>query len=441
MTMSYIKNLLIALILINTVAVSAQKILTKEEAIQQALEHNYGIRIAKNNVEVAENNASIFNTNHLPTLSSSAGANYRNDNQDITRQDGSSTSITGAETKSYNASVSLNYAIFDGLGRKYNYKQLKQTQQLTELQARETIENTYLEIFNLYFQVAQLSENTQNLKQALEISKTRLQRAEYQYEYGQNTKLEVLNAEVDVNNDSINLLNTQQQFTNAKRNLNVVLGVSQGVDYQVETDINFIELLDLDALLEKSKTNNVTLQQNDKNILISKYNIKANKASYLPTLGLSSSYGWNNSINPSTSFLAESTITGLNAGLNLSWNIFDGGSTKTRVANAKISLANQEIAKEQQLNIIENSLTNAWEDYNNKLFIYFAQQKNLETATNNFDRSNEKYKLGQVSSIEFRQSQINLLNAQTAVNTAKYDAKLKELELLQLSGEILNLNF
>lgn len=439
--MNYTKYIVLTLGLCISWVNNAQSVLTKEDAVQKALEHNYGIRIAKNNVEVAENNASIYNTNHLPTLSTNAGATYRNDNQDIVRQDGSETNVTGAETKSYNASVNLNYTIFDGLGRKYNYKQLKETQQLTELQARETIENTYLEIFNLYFQVAQLSENTQNLRQALDISRTRLQRTQYQYDYGQNTKLEVLNAEVDVNNDSINLLNAQQQFTNAKRNLNVVLGVNQGVAYEVETDVNFIELLDLETLLEKSKANNVTLKQNEKNILISKYNIKANKASYLPTLGLSSSYGWNKSINPTTSFLAESTNSGFNAGLNLSWNIFDGGSTKTRVANAKIALANQEIAKEQQLNIIQNTLTNTWEDYNNKLFIYRAQQKNLETATNNFDRSNEKYKLGQVSSIEFRQSQINLLNAQTAVNIAKYDAKLKELELLQLSGDILNLNF
>ena len=187
--------------------IEAQNILTKEEAINLALEHNYGVKIAENNVEIAENNASVFNTNYLPTISTSAGANYRNDNQEIVRQDGSEISVTGAETKSYNASINLSYTIFDGLGRMYNYKQLKETKNLTELQARETIESTYLEVFNLYFQVAQLSENTKSLEQALEISKTRLKRAQYQYEYGQNTRLEVLNAEVDVNNDSINLLN------------------------------------------------------------------------------------------------------------------------------------------------------------------------------------------------------------------------------------------
>lgn len=439
--MNYTKYIFITAFVVSIFNIEAQTILTKEEAINLALEHNYGVKIAKNNVEVAENNASVFNTNHLPTLSTSAGATYRNDNQDIIRQDNSEINVTGAETKSYNASVNLNYTLFDGLGRKYNYKQLKETKNLTELQARETIESTYLEVFNLYFQVAQLSENTKSLEQALEISKTRLKRAQYQYEYGQNTRLEVLNAEVDVNNDSINFLNTKQQFTNAKRNLNVVLGINKGVDFEVETEVEFIELVDFDELLAKTKSNNVVLQQNEKNILINKYNLKASKSSYFPRVGVSSSYGWNKSINPTTSFLAESVNTGFNAGLNLTWNIFDGGTTKTRVANAKIALDNQEILKEQQENIIENTFANTWEDYNNKLFVFQAQQSNLKTATNNFNRTNERYKLGQVTSIEFRQSQINLINAQIALNVAKYDAKIKELELMQLAGEILNVSF
>jgi len=439
--MSYIKKLIYGLLVLGMVQVNAQEVLTKQEAVQRALEHNYGIKIANNNVEVAKNNSSVFNTRHLPTLSTTAGANYNKSNQDITRQDGSNTNVTGAETKSYNASINLNYTIFDGLGRKYNYKQLKETQSLTELQARETIENTYLQMFTVYFQIAQLSENTKNLKTALNISNQRLQRARYQYDYGQSTRLEVLNAEVDVNNDSINYISSQQQFKNAKRGLNVILGGNQNINYSVETNVNFVELLSLDELLNNAKSNNVTLKQNDKNILISQYNIRANKANYLPTIGLSSSYGWNKSINPSTSFLAESSTNGLNTGLNLSWNLFDGGTTKTRVANAKIALENQQILKEQQVQTIESTLINAWEDYNNKLFIFKAQEKNVITATDNFNRTDEHYKLGQVSSIEFRQSQINLLNSQTALNTAKYNAKLKELELLQLAGELLNTAF
>ena len=439
--MIYIKNILILLLVLVTLQVGAQEILTKKEALQIALENNYGVKMATNNVAIAENNSSIFNSKHLPTVTTNAGANYSNNNLEIENQNGNIIKVNGAETKSYNASINLNYTIFDGLGRKYNYKQLKESYNLSELQAREAIEDMYLQLFNSYFQIARLSESTKNLQQTLNTSKQRLKRAEYQYEYGQTTKLELLNAQVDLNNDSINLINSAQQFSNSKRNLNIVMGIQKNSRYDVETEVNFITLLSFDELLTKAKANNVLLKQSKTNIAISEFNIKANKAGFLPKVGLTSSYGWNKSINPETSFTAGTNSTGLNAGINLSWNVFDGGNSKVRVANAKIALDNQEILKQQQVDLIENNIKNTFELYKNKLFVLEAQQQNEITSQNNFDRTQERYKLGQVTSIEFRQAQINLLNTKNSVSNARYDSKLIELELLQLTGEILNLEF
>jgi len=427
----------------------SQEILTKKEALAVALEHNFGIKIATNNLEVAKNNAGIYNSGYLPTAALNSGADYRNNNQKIIFTDpqtGNDAERVGTDavTKSYNVSLGLNYTIFDGLGRKYNYQQLKETYNLTELQAKETIENTYLQLFTVYFQIARLSENTLNLEEALTISKRRLKRAKYQYEYGQSTRLELLNAEVDINNDSILVINATQQLSNAKRGLNLILGIEKDVNYQVETVVSFNKFMNFAALQEKTIANNTTLKQNEKNIAISEFNIKINKANYLPSLNFSTSYGFNrteneNLVNPFGARLI--TSDGLNAGLNLSWNVFDGGATKTRVANAKIALENQQILLEQQKVTIQNSLKNTWENYRNQLFILKAQEKNVQTTQNNFDRTQEKYKLGQVTSIEFRQAQINLINSKTAGNNAKFDAKVIELQLLQLSGDILNVNF
>ena len=431
------------LVLISTVTLQgfSQEILTKEDALKITLENNFGIQIANNNLEVAKNNSSIYNTRYLPTASLSSGANYRRDNQTITRQDGSATSIDGAITNSYNASVNLNYILFDGLGRKYNYQQLKETYNLSALQAKETIENTYLQLFTTYFQIARFSENKRNLEEALQISKTRLQRANYQYEYGQTTQLALLNAKVDVNNDSIALMNAKQLLSTAKRGLNLVLGIEKDLDYEVETQINFNSLLNFEDLQQKAFAQNTTLQQNQKNIAISDFNIKISKANYFPSLGLNTSYGWNKSENPATSFLAGATSNGLNAGLNLSWNLFDGGATKTRVSNAKIAMENQQIALEQQKLNVRNTLKNTWENYQNQLFILQAQEANVGTTKNNFERTQAQYQLGQVTSIEFRQAQINFINSKTAYNNAKFDAKLIEIQLLQLSGDLLNVKF
>jgi outer membrane protein TolC len=437
------------LLLLFSFTISSQEILTKKEALAITLENNFGIKIANNNIDIAKNNSSILNTGFLPTASLNSGANYSRNNQSLTftdRDTGNDREISGSGiiSKNYNTSLGLNYTIFDGLGRKYNYQQLKETYNLTELQARETIENTYLQLFTIYFQIARLSENTANLKEALSISKRRVKRAKYQYDYGQSTKLEYLNAQVDVNNDSITYITAKQQLSNAKRGLNVVLGTEKDTSYDVETQVAFSTILNYEDLEGKTVANNALLKQNEKNIAISEFNIKVNKANYFPTLNFNASYGFNrteneNLINPFGAKLI--TSDGLNTGVNLTWNIFDGGSRRTRVANAKIALDNQQIALEQQKVTIKNTLKNTWENYKNQLFILKAQEQNVLSNQNNFDRTQERFKLGQITSLEFRQAQINLINAKTALNNAKFDAKLIELQLLQLSGDILNIEF
>lgn len=447
--MKYNNQLLLFLLIFTFFYGYSQQILTKKEALEIALENNFGIKIANNNLETAKNNASILNGSFLPTATINSGADYRTNNQKIVFTDPQTGSDAervgnGVITKNYNTSVALNYTIFDGMGRKYNYKQLKETYNLTAIQARQTIENTYLQLFTLYFQIARLSENKLNLEQALAISKSRFKRAKYQYEYGQTNKLEMLNAAVDVNNDSITLIAASQQLNNAKRGLNVVLGVEKPVTYEVETQVDFNEMLVLQDLEEKTMKNNSLLKQNEKNIAISEFNIKINKANYFPRLNFNASYGLNrteneNLVNPFGARLI--TSNGINAGVSLSWSIFDGGGTKTRVKNAKIALENQEILLEQQKLTIKNSVKNTWDNYKNQLFILKAQETNVATAANNFKRTEERYNLGQVTSIEFRQAQINFINAKTALNNAKFDAKLIELQLLQLSGDILNVSF
>lgn len=433
-------SLLLSIVLISS-SVIAQELITPKKAVSLALEHNHGIKIANNSVEVAKNNASILNSGYLPTLTGNAGANYNVDDTDVEFLDGSITSLTGAESSSFNASVDLNYTLFDGLGRSYNYKQLKETQQLTELQARETIENTILQLFTVYYNLAESKENNNAITQTLAISKDRLTRAEYQFDYGQATKLGVLNAEVDINNDSISLMNSRQQLQSFKRDLNLVLGNYLPDNFDIDTMISFNPLLDKEELMQKSKNYNNQLLQVNKNININSLIIKSEKSAYLPTIGLTGNYGWNKNNNNAASFSTGSTNIGFKGGLNLRWNLFDGGSTITRVKNAKINLENQNLQKEQLLVALDRDFNNAWDDYQNKLSIYKLQQESIKTSKNNFLRTEEKFKLGQQNSIEFRQAQINLLNAEITRNQAKYAAKLAELQLLKISGEILNIEF
>ena len=417
------------------------KLLTKDQAVQRALEENLGVQVALNNVDIAKNNRSMLNSRFLPTVSGVAGANRDINDQTATFQDGTSRTVDGAETTRYNASLNVNYTLFDGFGRWYNYKRLKEEYNLSELQARETIETTLLQLFTVYFEVARLSENISVLEDTYSNTASRLQRAEYSFEFGQVNKLDVLNAQVDLVNDSITLLTEKQSLRNAKRDLNIILNRSLGERFVVDTSVYFTNPLKIEEFVASAAENNVQLLQLNRNIRINDLLLKSAKSVFLPTIGLTGSYGWNEGQFPPTNFLASNTSQGFSAGLNLTWNLFDGGSGLTTVKNARIQLDSQELLKEQTRQQIMRDIANALGDYQNRLEVFRLQQQNVTTATDNFDRSSEQYKVGRITSIELRQAQINLLNAKTNRNFAKYTAKLAELQLLQLTGQLLNLGW
>lgn len=430
-----------------------ENLLSKQEAVSLALENNFGIKVAKNQVEIADNNQSLLNSGYLPTLTGTAGATY-NANNSVTEfpgqllEDGSprpDITLDKAESQRFNSALNINYTLFDGMGRYYNYKRLKEQYNLSELQARETIENTILQLFSVYFEIARLSENENVLEQALQISKDRITRAEYAFDYGQNTKLDILNAQVDVTNDSINLLLARQQLANTKRDLNVVLNQDLDTAFEVDTLVQFIPGLELEDFLTMAKKNNVSVLQAERSLVINSYDIKVSKSGYLPSLGLVGTYGWNRNQSAPSAFLSGTVFPGTNTntdnvalGASLTWNLFDGGGTTVRVKNSKIAYENQELLQKQIVLEVDRDIANALSIYENRLTIYEIQEQNVITNENNFERSKEQFQLGRISSIEFRQAQINLLNAQTNKNLAKYDAKLAELQLLQLTGQLLN---
>lgn len=439
---NFILSILIALFW-SVGGVAQDSLLTKQEVISRALDENFGIRIAENNVEIADNNQNILNSGYLPTLTGLAGANYDLNDRVTEPENGETVDQRGIESNRYNASINLGYTLFDGLGRLYNYKSLQEQYDLSQLEARETIENTILQIMSVYYEVARLSENINVLEETLEISKNRVTRAQYQFEYGQANNLVVLNARVDVNNDSISLIETEQLLKNTKRDLNVLLNREiTANEFSVDTTVTFISDLELDSFITEAEINNVSLLQIEQSLEISDYDIKINKSGYLPSIDLTGSYGWNLNRSAATAFFPGSTTTtdGLAAGVSLRWDLFDGGFRNIQVRNSKIRYQNQEIQKEQLISQVQRDIANSLGNYRNKLFILKVQEENVETNLNNFNRSEEQYKLGRISSIEFRQAQINLLDARTSLNLAKYDAKLAELQVLQLTGQLLNVN-
>ena len=418
---------------------SAQDDLSISLAIKETLEKNLDIKISENYEEIAKNNSSILNNNYLPNIQFGSEINTNIQSIEIETPNGISGTLDNTQTDNASAVISLNYNLIDASGRKLNFEKSKELYNKSKLEAKEIIENTILQLSIVFFEVGRLTEEEKILKGALEISKERYQKKLLEYEYGQTNNLEVLNAEVDVNTDSINLLRLSNKLDSAKRDLNLIMNVDIDNNINIETKISFLNLDQLSALFSNEIINNTKYLIAEKDIVISNLDKKAVKFSYLPTLGLSGSYGWNESINDNPyAFYNKSISDGFSAGINIRWDLFRGGKKIIANKNASISQENYLLQKEKTILELKKELMNAYQTHLNNLFILDAQKQNLKTNKNNFERNLERYNVGQVSSIEFRRAQMNLLNAELSKNSAKFQAKISEAYFLKISGEIIS---
>lgn len=418
-------------VVIDTSAISMP--ISIKSAVDIAMKNNYTIKIARNNIKIAENNAGLLNSGFLPTLSANGGLSKKNEdtysefaNGDVIDQDGNI-------TDSYNYGVSLNYRLFDGMGRYYNYKKFQSNFTLEELKSRSVIENTLMSLIIAYYDVAKLTSQLENQKRTMGISNERHRLTSSKFDYGQSTKLDMLQSEVDMNNDSISFINTNRDLKVARRNFNVILARDVKTPFDVDTTVVFNQSVVEDKMMELALEQNVDYLLALQGVDVAELNKKSNISGYIPKVDLTGGYSGSNT-ESSVGFSPVNERHGYSLGASLNWNIFDGGKTSVQIQNAKIAELNaQEESYNQKINL-EREISNAFVVYENSLYIMKAEEKNRQTNQLNFEYSKDKYSLGQINSIDYRRAQLDLQSSINRYNEAKYLAKVAELKLMKLAG-------
>ena len=427
----------IFLLTFSTKAQEATDTLSLQEAVETAMEHNYNIKVAKTNQQISRNSVNIGNAGLLPRLSLSSGGNFQNQNtrQEFEQPLGEQT-LRGAQSTSLNAALNLEYTLFDGLGNRYDYRRLKAEQNLTDAQARQTIEQTLLQVVNQYYQVARLKREARIAQQAVALSKQRLQRVQSQVEFGNKSRVDLLSARVDLDSDSTALINAQTQFSNARRSLNVLLGRNPSKPLAVQKDVSFKRNLRKADLLKAAQQQNSTLKAADYQVKTARLQHKIAKANYFPQVNLTSSYDYSES-SQDAGFLKEQQTNGVSAGLQINMPLFQGFQNQIRAENTQMRLQNRKNQLQQAELNLKRDLTNAYATYQQNLRTLRMEKRNVENARLNLTRTREAYQIGQATSTQLREAQVNFTRAQSRLTNARYDAKLAEVELYQLAGLLL----
>ncbi|ANQ50325.2 TolC family protein [Flammeovirga sp. MY04] len=422
----------------------AQEKMSINDAIQLALTNNHNLKAVAVNKEQANNNATAGMAGLLPSVTANATADYSNNDTEMEFMNTGAPSdsdnrmvLDNAASTTYDANIRMDYVLFNGNGNRFTLNQLRESATLEEIRFKQEVETTVLQVVEAFYDISREQENLNISKETIVTSNKRLERLKNRYLLGQSTKLEVLNAEVDLNSDSTSYLQTEQAYYTAIRKLNVVLGGEVNALYEVDSNFDFIQGLTADVILDKAMTENLSLLAQQKQEEITELDLKIAKASKVPTVSTYASYGYNRMNNDAGQVLYSENL-GMQAGVTMSFNVFNGHQQKKKEQNAKLNVIAQQETTMQLTKELQRDVMNAWSDYDYKQRIANMEAKSMEQAEMNFRQTKEQYELGQVTSIDFRTAQTNLQTAKNRLNDALYNAKVAEYSILQLSGDLLD---
>lgn len=409
-----------------------------EECLRIGLEQNFDIRIVRNNQLISDRNVTWGNAGLLPSIDATSGYNIKSDNTNQTPADGSGEiNRRNNNTETLNASVNLNWTLFDGFNAQTNYKKLQELKSVGELNTQLQIESFIANMSAEYYNLVQETMRMENLKFAVKLSGEQLRIVEARYQIGSFSRLDLQQARVDFNADSSRLIRQYEKVNTSRIKINELMGINDVETPVVAADTSIVlkPLESKEVLWNNVLNANTLLQLSEKDILLSQLNLKNIQSNYYPYLRLNTGYGFSH-FNYDVGSFDTQRNWGPNIGVTVGINIFDGFNKRREQKNARTRIENTKLEKEQMRLALKSDFSNMWQAYRNNMELLKLEKENVENAHENYEIAMERYKLGDLAGIRLREAQNSLLEAEERLVSAQFNIKLNEIYLLQISGMI-----
>jgi outer membrane protein TolC len=430
---------LLPLLHLTALPLVAQYVYDLKRVIETRQEHNYDIRIVRNEQQASDNNATLGNAGLLPTLDASAGYNGSLSTIDQTLADGADRTYSNLLNQGANLGLNLSWTAFDGFQMQTQYTRLQEFQRIGELNTRLALENLISSLTAEYYNYVRQKLRLKNLKYAVSLSKERLRIVEARYNIGSMSRLDLQQARVDFNADSSSLIKQYEIVNTSSIALNQLMAldnVQQKLpicDTLIATDKHLNET----ALWQNTQTANARLLLAEKNKTLSHLDLQTIHSRDYPYLRLNAGYGYNlNLYDTKNSTLRHQHALGFTYGFTLGYNLFDGHDRSREKKNARLAIENRHLEYQRLSLSLKADFADIWMAYRNNFELTSLEAENLEAARENYEIAMERYRLGDLSGIELREAQNSLLGAEERLLEAQYNTKLCEISLLQISGQI-----
>jgi outer membrane protein len=408
---------------------------TLKEAIDMAIKQNLDIQIANTDLEIAKNNNNWGNAGALPTINANVSNTEAVSNIDQKLANGSNIQRNNVSNSSINSNLSISWRVYNGKRIKATKERFEVIERMGSIALDQQIGQIIFDVSNIYHNLIRLNKQINATKAIILLSEERYKIAETRFNVGSGAKTDMLQAEIDLNAQKVNLENINIQVENTVASMNAIL--KRKVDEPFVAAEDQYELIKIDFgslvnLLDKQNYQLLLAQQERQNILNDRKIINSQR---LPILSVNSNTVLNKQRSTAGFFLTNQTF-GPNIGLGLAIPIFNGNINRTQLKTNTIQEKRQNLQIEQLKLTLQRDLLIAYQEYENAIKIIEIEEANVKLAEENNFISTERFRKLVSNSIELRQAQLSLIEAETRFINAQFRAQVAVTTLQFLTGEI-----
>lgn len=416
----------------------AQDALSLEDMIQKSLLENYNLQIIRNNQKIAENQNTYGNAGFLPSVDMSSSQSWAIENSELNFFNGEGRTGENARSTSLNAMIETNWTVFDGFRMFARKDQLDYLAQLGELDTQYFIEQTIADLAYLYFQLITERQLLSTLRQSFEISSYRLDLEKEKRRVGSGNTLMYHQAINDLNADSVMVIRQKALIDDIRMRINRIMNQEPGNDFvpseNIETDNITIE--DIETLISKAIENNFELEKARLNEMIAETNVRIEKAMRYPQINVFGNYAFGRQTSE-TGFVEEAQNYGVQYGVSIRFNLFNGNQQNIRIQNLETEKQNQQIRTEETSVMLKSELARILNQYQSAADELQLLEESMLNAEKSLEIAREQLARGSINGFEFRQNQLAVFQIQNQIVRLKYTLKIIETDLKRITGELI----
>jgi outer membrane protein len=405
-----------------------------QTAIRFALDNNFAIRQARERIKQQEGVVIEVSARSIPNAGITS--NYSRVDRDLVPVPLANIPVN---QQSWSVTLGVTQTLFAGGGVRSAIKSSKLSREAALLDLENTINDALLQVRTSFYAVLLAREQIKVQESNVNLLQEQLKTATDRYQAGTVSSFEKLRAEVAVANAKPPLITARNNYRLAIESLRESLGYTTNTPDTAQKVPDFIGALDyvptnfdLPAAFSAAHANRPDLQRLAKLSAAREQDVRTQKSTYYPTLGVSGGYQYRNS--PYKANRLNDSINGWTLGVQSNWAIFDGRATAGRVREArsvleqsKLTLADAQLAAEVEV----RRAFSQWQQANE---LVEASQKVVEEATEAVRLANARYSAGTSTQLDVLQAQSDLTTARTNQIQAYYTYNVAVASLRKAMG-------